>query len=188
LGIPYKTCKEIGQHALGVDGYERWRVQRKSVSGSNNLKIAHRIYADLSSEDRAELLKRRFGGTCALEARLSERLKEDNLIFELNVWQSIPINGKKVPREADIKVDLGAGRKLVILCDGEAFHGPRTIYGDPKDRINDDVMTAKAYFSLGYSVIRYSETEINSGWAMQHLRSVLPQLKTQNMLRIWFPY
>jgi len=62
--------------------------------------------------------------TCALEARLSERLKEDNLIFELNVWQSIPINGKKVPREADIKVDLGAGRKLVILCDGEAFHGP----------------------------------------------------------------
>lgn len=106
----------------------------------------------------------------------------------LNDWQSIPIGDRVVPREADIKVSLGDGRKVVILCDGEAFHGPRTIFGDPSDRVALDLETTEGYYSLGYSVARYSESEIKSGLAIQHLIGVLDILKSHNqVLRNWFP-
>jgi hypothetical protein len=81
-----------------------------------------------------------------------------------------------VPREADLKIPLRDGRKVVVLCDGEAFHGPRTIFGDPSRRIKADTETAEAYFSIGYSVLRYSESEIKSGYAAEHVLEVLTRL------------
>jgi len=109
--------------------------------------------------------------------------------FQMNQWQSLSVSGHVVPREADIKLMVDGARKLVIVCDGEAFHGPKCIFGNPEDRIRDDVETAQAYFDAGYSILRYSETEILSGAAKDHVFSVLSRLRygSGSVMRTWHP-
>lgn len=105
-----------------------------------------------------------------------------------NVWTTLRINGQKVKREADIKVPVGDGRKIVVLCDGEAFHGPKVIRGSATEKIASDRETALAYFELGYSVVRYSETEIHDGAALEHFEDTMQRLKTHvKVYRNWHP-
>lgn len=162
---------------------------RKAASGTENLKISHQKYALMTPDQKALTLQRRFGGTCALEASFARSLREVGFTkLDMNVWQSVPIKGSKVPREADIKVAVGGGRKIVVLCDGEAFHGPKAIFGNPEDRINEDRETALAFFRLGYSVIRYSETEIHSGFALNSFQDLFLKLgKWKKIYRNWCP-
>jgi len=124
-----------------------------------------------------------------LELGMVDQLRAQGVnSLELNVWQSVPIRGQMVPREADIKISIGGGRKVVVLCDGEAFHGPRMIFGNPQDRILADTETAEAYYALGYSVVRYSETEIKSGVAVKHMLDVLKRLDgCRAIYRNWCP-
>lgn len=190
LGLSYKTFKTIAEHILGSDGYKTWAQTRKTETAIENAKAAHAALLALSPEERTARAERLFGGTCALEAAFASQIRQlVDLSFEMNKWQAVPINGRMAPREADIKIQISDGRKVVVLCDGEAFHGPRYIFGDPTVRIRDDVETAEAYYSLGYSVLRYSESEIHSGWAVQHLLETLRGLHstTKKLYRTWFP-
>lgn len=162
---------------------------RKASTGATNLLKAHEKYRNLSPEDKASYFKSRFVGS-ALEAELAIQLKACGVSdFRMNVWQSILVNGSQVPREADLKIALEDGRKVVVLCDGEAFHGPRTIFGDPAKRIAEDQLTLRGYFSEGYSAIRYSESEIQSGLALEHLLTVLDRLRrgAKQVGRNWCP-
>jgi len=105
-----------------------------------------------------------------------------------NSWTTLRIGNRKVKREADIKVAVGDGRKIVVLCDGEAFHGPKVIRGDPQARIDGDRETALAFFDLGYSVARYSETEIHDGSALTHFKGLMSRLgSSQRIYRNWCP-
>ena len=62
-------------------------------------------------EERASLMKRRFGGACALEVAFSAQLQARGLVdIELNQWQAVAIGSEVVPREADIKLAVGDGR------------------------------------------------------------------------------
>ena len=190
LGIPYKVFKRVGQQLLGEQGYEDWQRDRKVVVARKMARVAHEKWMSLTPEEKAETLKKRFGKTCALETQLAGQLRSQGVQnFQMNQWQSLSVGGQKTPRESDIKIDMGDGRKVVVLCDGEAFHGPRTIFGDPKDRIQNDIQTADAFFDVGYSVVRYSESEIKSGWALQHLLVTLGHLKqgSQKIYRTWHP-
>lgn len=180
--IPYKTFREIGERILGVEGYQNWASHKKSITGQRNIRSAHSKYAKLSPEDKA-LFFQRYRKASPLEKKLSEVLVGWD--FRLNEWQSLPVLGRMVPREADIKISVGPEHKLVILCDGEAFHGPRAMF-NPEERTRDDVVTAEAYFAAGYSVVRYSESEINQGWAADHLQRVLKRaVLGERIFRLW---
>lgn len=187
-GISYKVFRAMAEHFLGCEGYKAWSHARKYATATANIGLWHEAYANLPPEAKASRLKRLFGGTCALESLLAEQLQARGVRdLVLNDWQTVCVDGKDTPREADIKVPLKDGRKLVVLCDGEAFHGPRSIF-NPDNRVRDDVSTARAYFGLGYSVIRYSESEIKSGAAIEHLQGVMHKLKTSGRVyRTWFP-
>lgn len=187
-GITYKTFKAIAQDVLGVVGYSEWCRGRKARAGSRNLRISHANYRKLSPEEKSEHLRKKYGGTCKLEKDFAAAVTSIGVAdFVLNAWQAVPVEGALVPREADLKINL-AGHKVVVLCDGEAFHGPKFVFGDVNRRVADDVATAEAYFSVGYSVIRYSETELRSGLALDHLVGVLPVLRTgRRLLRLWHP-
>lgn len=189
LGITYKVVRAVGEHALGVEGYRDFMRSRKSAVGRKNVRRSHEKYQALTSRQKAALLKKRFGGTCQLERTFASQLREaGHTALKMNDWQSIPIGGRRVPREADIKLDLGDGRKLIILCDGEAFHGPQVIFGDPQERIALDRQTALGFFALGYSVVRYSESEIHEGSALMHLSATLSRLQScQKVYRNWHP-
>jgi hypothetical protein len=156
--------------ALGVGAYEkqareRQRAPLREVTGGK--------------------LKRGSG----LERNLAGQLLQAGVTgLALNRWQTIFVNGVPCPREADLKIPVGGGRKLVVLCDGEAFHGPRYIFKDKQARIADDIATADAYFEAGYSVVRYSESEVHDKRALRHLLSWLPRLRAGGHLyRTWHP-
>lgn len=189
LGITYKVLRAIGEHALGITGYVELTNARKYAVGNVNIRKAHEEYQALSPADKARRLKQLFGGTCTLERLLARQLVEQGVTqFKFNQWQAVPVEGRLVPREADLKVEIGDGRKLVVLCDGEAFHGPCTIFGDPAGRIASDRATAMGYFALGYSVARYSESEIHDGSAAMHVRQLLARLQScRQVYRNWCP-
>lgn len=189
LGVTYKFVRAIGEHAFSVEGYRDLMRRRKAAVGEANLRHSHERYRALSPAEKARLLKKRFGGTCALERGFADQLQERGITpLRMNQWLSVPIDGNRVPREADIKLAVGDGRKIVVLCDGEAFHGPGTIFGDPQIKIETDRQTAFGFFSLGYSVARYSESEVHDGTAVGHLLQMLVQLQScQKVYRNWCP-
>lgn len=189
LGLTYKVVVAIAEYHYGTAGYQAWVKRVMAVTGSRNVAVSHARYRALTPTEKAEMLRARFGGTCALERKLSEQILDLGVTdFELNCWQSIPVQGVKVPREADLKITISDGRKVVVLCDGEAFHGPGTIHGNPDDRIFLDRETAMGFFKLGYSVVRYSETEVNSGVAANHLVGLLQRLGVvRSVYRNWCP-
>lgn len=189
LSLTYKSIIEISEDILGKDGYAELVHRRRLGTARVAYTAAKKAYSKLTPEEKAKRIKERCGKSSSLEILLVKQLRDNGYTdLVLNDWQAVPIGGKVVPREADIKVTLGDGRKVVVLCDGEAFHGPHTIFGDPKDRITLDVETTEGYYSLGYSVARYSESEIKSGVALQHLIGVFDILKThRQVLRNWFP-
>jgi len=190
LGITYRIYVDILSAIMGADEYKVAHRRRKEVVGATNVQQAHAKWAAMSSDDKAAYFQKHFGKGSALEASLADALRQVGLTdLVLNVWQSLRVGSQLCPREADIKIAVGDGRKVVVLCDGEAFHGPRFIYGPPAARIADDVATAEAYFDAGYSVFRYSETEIHSGWALKHLVDALARLKsgTTKLYRTWYP-
>ena len=188
-GVSYVVYREIAEHAFGKQGYRKMMRARKVQTGTQNLKESHRWWDSLTPDEKAAVLKKRFGGTCQLEAAFGQQLRKAGFAaLQMNVWQSVPIEGVLQPREADIKISVGDGRKVIVLCDGEAFHGPRVIYGDPAERIEADRQTALAYYSLGYTVLRYSETEIHTGEALGHFKVVWERLKSCSRLyRNWCP-
>lgn len=190
LVLSYQVVKSIGQCAFGVAGYQDLVAARKSLVGTRNLKISHSNYKSLSPQAKALLLKERFSHGSSLERELVRQLKGFGIHrFKTNQWQSVLINDVYVPREADLKITLSGGRKLVVLCDGEAFHGPAAFFrGNPKDVIENDRQTALAFFYLGYSSVRYSETEIRTGFAITHLKDLLDRsAEFQKVYRNWCP-
>lgn len=186
--VTCKVVKAIGERAFGAEGYKSLMLQRKRDTSRENIRIAHAQYRALSPKEKARLMKSRFGGTCSLERALAVQLWDMGRKVHMNQWLSVPVSGEKVPREMDIKVEVGDGRKIAIFCDGEAFHGPGTIFGDPSERIKADRLTALAFFDLGYTSLRYSETEVHDGTAALHVQATLGRLGScYKIYRNWYP-
>lgn len=188
VGVSYKLFKQIAEFLFGVEEYRAWakgRIRERTVAMARK---AHEKYRNMSPEEKAEFFSK-FKRGSSLERVLADQLRSAGLSdFIMNVWQSVPVRGVMEPREADIKLAVGDGRKIVILCDGLAFHGPGTIYGNPADRIREDAATAEAYFQSGYSVLRVSETEVKNGVALAAVQTALEKLKsTVRYYRNWCP-
>lgn len=101
-----------------------------------------------------------------------------------NCWSTISVSGEKAHREIDLKVSY-ASSKILIFCDGEAYHGPKAVYSDRRE---DDRETARAFHALGYSVVRYSESEIHSSAAIKHFKTWVEKIGADSPgFRIWDP-
>jgi hypothetical protein len=187
-GAPFSVFQRILTHAVGEDTYRSTVLADKKARAIRMAERAHALFRAMSPDEKAARFSRMRNGSL-LEKTLAGVLSGSGFQgVRLNVWQAVPIEGVRVPREADLKVPIGDGRKVVVMCDGEAFHGPRFVFGDPQARVADDVATARGYFSLGYSVLRYSESEIKCGDAGRHLLQTLGRLRgCQRILRLWYP-
>ena len=188
LGITYDLFRDVGVYAVGKDEYENWASVRKRERSSRVGLKAAETYRALSPEDRCRVLKRRFPRTRSrIEVAVAGFLSRACQSFVTNDWQALRIDGKWTPREADIKIDCGRS-KIVVECDGEAWHGPKCIFGDWERNVEEDVKTSEAYFAAGYSIIRYSETEIKSGVAFAHLANAIARVREgERVFRSWYP-
>lgn len=170
LGIDYKIYTAISKHALG-ERYDQIILERKAETMRENLEKCR-----FTSGLEDTFVNQLEGAGCQITAR--------------NTWITLTIGGQRVKREADIKLQVSQDHKAIILCDGEAFHGPncKPFVGDPEVRIAQDRDTALAFFDLGYSVLRFSESEIHSGEALVLLRKTLADLQPgQRIYRNWCP-
>jgi len=165
-GLDYTTARALAVQVLGgEDEYDQWVLERKTETVHKN-----REQARLGS---------------GLEELFVEQMRERGIEpCGRNEWMTVPIDGKGVHREADIKIAMGSGRKAIVLCDGVAFHGPGCVYGDPDEKMAGDIATAEAMFHMGYTVLRYSGDEIKDGSAIDHLGSVLSS--GEHVCRHWF--
>lgn len=170
LGIPMSTAKALVVALLGGETeYSHW-VRTRQVATIHANREASRTDS-------------------GLERELVQQLRAVGIEpCGRNEWSTVEVDGQKVRREADLKVAVGDGRKVIVLCDGLAFHGPGCLYGDPQAKIASDQATALAFFALGYSVLRYSGEEIREGLALAHIQGCLERLKThQQVYRNWCP-
>jgi hypothetical protein len=105
----------------------------------------------------------------SLECLFASRL---NLKYLPGQWMTIIVDGEYERREIDIKITLGeTKRKFAIFIDGEAFHGKNACSCFNITPVEKEIEITKAFADLGYFSIRYSETEVKSGWANQHFES-----------------
>lgn len=184
-GVTYKVFRSIMNHFLG-EKYEKIVKDRKSKVGRENLKVAHEQWRSLTPSEKAKVLKTRFSHGSSLERVLRAQVEETGISLTTNEWTTLVVEGSLQPREADIKFSRGQ-QKIVVLCDGEAFHGPECVFGSSESRVREDVRTARAFYKAGYSVLRYSETEILEGEAIKHLQDALPRLWSERVYRTWHP-
>lgn len=124
-----------------------------------------------------------------LESYLNEQIINNfNVKTKMNQWKTLTIDDKKCAREIDISFWSDEETSFVILCDGKVFHGERTVYKE--NTLVYDRKAAKAFTAIGYNVIRYSEDEIYSNFAINHLRDIVKKLKfdsnKERYLRCWF--
>jgi len=169
LGVSYKVLRAVAEKAFGAQQFAALMRDRKVESARRMVQQAQTA--------------------SGLEATMVAALKAASVdVVGRNIWLTLEVSGVRTHREIDIKVAAPSGHKIVVLCDGEAFHGPNALYVDPALRVSDDVSTAKALFTLGYSVCRYSESEIHNGEALAHLQGVLPHMHDKKrLLRLWHP-
>jgi hypothetical protein len=168
LGVPYSKAQELVAQVLGgAPEYAAWVLNRKQ---------------DTIRDNREQARK-----SSGLEALFVAQLQGVGIEpCGRNEWLTLTVDGQRVRREADMKVLMASGRKVVILCDGEIFHGPKCLYSEPEQKIADDRATALAMFHRGYTVLRYSESEIRQGLALQHFQGVLHS--GLHLYRNWHPY
>lgn len=169
LSLPYLAYKTIGECALGVSGYRETLRQRK-------YEVAHRNREQARSGSK-------------LEQAFVDQLAGIGIEpCARNSWMTLKVAGKSVHREADIKVAVGDGRKIIVLCDGVAFHGPGCMYADPEEKIQEDKVTALALCGMGYTVFRYSGDEIRDGAALRHFQRTMLRLGQHHRIyRNWHP-
>jgi len=95
--------------------------------------------------------------------------------------------GVYIPLEIDIKLKVN-GSTFVILCDGEAFHGARCIYTDPIKSMKLDEYKSRLLYTKYPIVLRYSESEINNNFAINHLIMIVHKVRKKeisNFYRNW---
>jgi len=160
---------------------EVWWEQRKKKIESNARQVAgkkRKVFFDNLRKDSKKLadylsyLKRK---PSSLETMFFLSLPQ-GFETEKNVWQTIKIDSKFEHREIDLKVKVD-NKKFAIFIDGEAFHGENSVFKTTTPQL--DARIAKAFANLGYYVIRYSETEIRKGWAINHFLSLFEKFKNK---------
>jgi len=131
-----------------------------------------------------------FGRLCSsssLEAHLVAQLQEEQILIKRrNAWFTFGQGSSRIVREADLLLETQGGACLVVQCDGEAFHGPNTVFVDPVVKAHHDAMSDQLFLGKGYSVARFSESEIFSGEALECLLEKLLPCE-RRVHRAWHP-
>lgn len=160
------------------------RGNRRSIRAAH---VGFRRWWDtLSTEGRVEHFQR-LTGPSSLEALLVGQLAGEGVsIRRRNAWYTFGTGIDRQIWEADLQLCDASGRVVVVQCDGEAFHGLDTVFIDPRIKAASDTQSDQSFLARGYSVVRFSGSEIKSGEALSILlETVLPC--SHQLSRNWHP-
>jgi len=169
LGLEKDFVREAAIEKFGLEWYDKRVSFIRDQAGPAHSEALHLFFDNLKKDkDKLEeFFKNRFPVPSKLEIFFQENLSQSNISFEANKWTTIMVNGSYERREVDIKASIeGTKRKFAIFIDGEAFHGDQAYF--KMTSVEKESEITKAFSSIGYLTIRYSETEVKTGWAITH--------------------
>jgi hypothetical protein len=178
LGLEKDFIREAALEKFGLDWYNKRiefiRDRAGPANGESKLLFYNELRKDKDKFE--EFFKGRFSSPSLLEINFQEQLSRSKFTFESNKWMSIKINNLYERREVDLKVSLeNTRRKFAIFIDGEAFHGSKAYF--KSNSVEKECEITKAFSSLGYLSIRYSETEVENGTALNHFMTKYEEFK-----------
>jgi len=121
-----------------------------------------------------------------LEELLGEQVQDlikDNKV-RYNVWKTLREVGKDtyLHLQSDLVIKIKDFR-VCILCDGEAFHGPDCYFR--VNTVEDDEYKSMLLFVYNPFVLRYSETEIKKGYAIEHFKEVITKIESGELKKLY---
>jgi hypothetical protein len=173
----------VREAAIDKFGQNWYNDRLKMIDQQTNIKISKSndlFYEKLRKNEKKFkkfFAKRNFKfKSSSIEKMFVQSISNKNLMIETNKWLSFKIDNKYEHREIDVKVQLN-NRKFAIFIDGEAFHGKNSKSCFKTPTIELDSKIAMALSNIGYFSIRYSETEIKEGWAVNHFLQLYEHFK-----------
>lgn len=87
--------------------------------------------------------------------------------------------------EIDLSIEID-NFKILIFCDGEAFHGCKTIFG--KNSIQTDERKSRAINTMYPFVVRYSETQIKTGQALHLFEELVRNIRNGKISNYYYSW
>jgi len=180
-----KIVKKVGIFILGQKGYnERLKLFENNFKSLEAIEKRKEAWAKKTPDEIAKIFNRRPNN---LEYLLTNQIKDKfkNVIIEHNIWRSVKENQKVKHIEIDISAKIN-NFKILIFCDGEAFHGKNSYFNG--NTIKSDEFKSKAINKLYPYVLRYSESEIKNKFAIKDFCNIVNNIKTtkiNNYYRTW---
>jgi hypothetical protein len=178
LGLEKDFVREAAIEKYGLEWYSNRVSFIRDRAGPLSGASSRIFFAELKKNKSKleEFFKNRFPVPSKLELDFQKSLTQQKISFESNKWTTIKVNGLYERREVDIKVPLkGSERKFVIFIDGEAFHGYQAYF--KMTPVEKEAEITRAFSSIGYLTVRYSESEIKTGKALNHFLDKYKEFK-----------
>lgn len=107
-----------------------------------------------------------------------------NIKIRYNVWKTLKELDKDsyLHLQTDIAINVGNYR-VCILCDGEAFHGPNCYFRG--NTVKEDEYKSRLLFAYNPFVLRYSESEIKNGFAIEHVKEIIYKIESAELDKIY---
>jgi len=169
LGLEDDFVREAAVEKFGCEWYAKRVSSFRNRAGLSTSDRMRKFFAELKKDsDKLEaFFKNRFPSPSKLEIGFRDSLSKLNMPFDSNSWMTIKVAGSYERREVDVKVPLNnTSRKFAVFIDGEAFHGPNAYF--KSNSVDKERAITIAFSSLGYFAVRYSESEVKSGAAINH--------------------
>jgi hypothetical protein len=178
LGLEKDFVREAALEKYGLEWYSDRVSFIRDRAGPVHGATSRLFFAELKKDKNKleEFFKNRFPTPSKLELDFQRSLAQLKIPFESNKWTTIKVNGLYERREVDIKVPLEESkRKFAIFIDGEAFHGDQAYF--KMTPVDKEAEITRAFSSIGYLTIRYSESEIKMGTALNHFLNKYREFK-----------
>jgi hypothetical protein len=112
---------------------------------------------------------------------------DKSIIIRYNVWKTLKdtIKNAYIHLQTDITIKVNS-YNICILCDGHAFHGSNCYFRG--DTVKEDEYKSEILYKYNPFVLRYSESEIKSGYAIAHLKGIIEEIilgKLNKLYRSW---
>jgi hypothetical protein len=125
----------------------------------------------------------------SIEKKIGEAIQKifPEAAVRYNVWKTLrdEPNNCYIHLESDVIANFGKIR-IIILSDGEAFHGGDCYFNG--NTIKEDDRKSRILHERNPFVLRYSETEIEKGFAIPHITEIINKIRLgeiSNYYRNW---
>jgi hypothetical protein len=118
----------------------------------------------------------------SLEKKIGEFIISNypEIRLRYNVWKALKDDKESfIHLESDVVLNLDKDVRIVILCDGMAFHGEYRYFNRTTSTVEEDERRSRILHQYNPYVVRYSEKEIKNDFAQNHIKILISKVKNE---------